>query len=402
MLLRIDPVQRWLVANARTVLVVAVGAGLLMAALWPGGGLIDMQVYQAGAQAWLHGDPLYSRGVLGSMFFTYPPFAAVFFAPLAVIPLPVLCVLWVAGNLCLLWMIVRRCREVVGLPPELTLVFAGLAVWLEPVRTSLLLGQINLVLLGLVVFDLCRSRSSKWTGVGVGLAAALKLTPLLFVVYLLFARRWREAWTALATFAVTVVIGLLLVPEAAHYWFGGVFGDSTRVGPVLNWSDQSIHGMLARVLGESPSKLPWLLVGGVVAVAGCGVAALVDRRGDRVLAIGLAGMTACAVSPFSWEHHWVWFIPVIIALAARGLPWWVPGLVFLAGLALPTALPPMDFVHGMPTGLISADFLDGAPAFLVRNVYVWTLIALLVGIGMRYGRRRLAGSRRSAERAQPA
>jgi alpha-1,2-mannosyltransferase len=98
----------------------------------------------------------------------------------------------------------------------------------------------------------------------------------------------------------------------------------------------------------------------------------------------------------------VWFVPVIIALAARGLPWWVPGLVFLAGLAVPTDLPPLDFGHGMPTGLISLDSLGGPVAFFVRNIYVWTLVALLVGLGMRYRRRRLAGSRRSAERAQPA
>ncbi|EWM17571.1 membrane protein [Kutzneria sp. 744] len=284
---------------------------------------------------------------------------------------------------------------------QLALVFAA-ALWLEPVRTSLLLGQINIVLLALVAFDLCRRRSSKWTGVGVGLAAAVKLTPLLFVVYLLFARRFREAAVATATFVATVVIGLLIVPEAAHYWLGGVFGDSTRVGPVLNWSNQSIHGMLARLLGEPESKLPWMLLGGAVAVAATFLAGVVDRRGDRVLAIGLAGMTACAVSPFSWEHHWVWFIPVIIALAARGLPWWIPGLVFLAGLAMPTQLPPVDFGHGMNTGFLAWDWLDGFGAFAVRNMYVWVLLALLVGIGMRYGRRRLAGSLRSAERVQPA
>jgi alpha-1,2-mannosyltransferase len=402
MLLRIDPVQRWLVANARAVAVVAVGAALLTTVLWPGGGLIDMQVYRAGAQTWLHGGPLYSRGVLGPMFFTYPPFAAVFFTPLALVPLPVLCVLWMAGNLALLWLIVRRCQQAVGLPPELALVFAGVAVWLEPVRTSLMLGQINIVLLGLVVCDLCRSRPSRWTGVGVGLAAAVKLTPLIFVVHLLLARRWREAGTALATFAATVVVGLLLAPEAALYWRGGVFADSTRVGPVLNWSNQSLHGLLARALGEAGSTGPWLLAGAAVGLAGTLLAAVVDRRGDRVLAVGLTGMTACAVSPFSWEHHWVWFVPVVIALAARGLSWWIPGLVFLAGAAIPTGLPPLDFGHGIPTGLVSADVLGGVAAFLVRNIYVWTLVALLSGFGMRYGRKRLAGSHRSAERAQPA
>ncbi|EWM17572.1 glycosyltransferase 87 family protein [Kutzneria sp. 744] len=217
MLLRIDPVQSWLVANARTVFAVAVAAALVMGVLWPGGGLIDMRVYQAGAQTWLQGGPLYSQPVLGPMEFTYPPIAAVLFAPLAVLPLPMLCVVWVLGNVALLWMIVKRCVEAVGLPPQLALVFAAAALWLEPVRTSLLLGQINIVLLALVAFDLCRRRSSKWTGVGVGLAAAVKLTPLLFVVYLLFARRFREAAVATATFVATVVIGLLIVPEAAHY-----------------------------------------------------------------------------------------------------------------------------------------------------------------------------------------
>jgi alpha-1,2-mannosyltransferase len=402
MLLRIDPVQRWLAANARTIFAVGLAAALVMGALWPGGGLIDMQVYQAGAQTLLHGGPLYSKPVLGPMEFTYPPIAAVLFLPLAVLPLPVLGVLWVAGNLGLLWLIIRRCQERVGLPPELALVFAIAALWLEPVRTTLLLGQINLALLGVVVFDLCRNKRSKWAGVGVGLAAAVKLTPLLFVVYLVFARRFREATVAMATFVATVVIGLLIVPEAAHYWLGGVFGDSTRVGPVLNWSNQSLHGMLARVLGEPESKLPWLAVAGVVALAGTFLAGLVDRRGDRVLAIGLAGLTACAVSPFSWEHHWVWFIPVIIGLAGKRISWWAPGLVFLAAFAMPTGLPPVDFRHGMPTGFLSWNFLPEPIEFFVCNMYPWVLVALLVGVGMRYGRQWLAGSRRSAERVQPA
>jgi alpha-1,2-mannosyltransferase len=171
---------------------------------------------------------------------------------------------------------------------------------------------------------------------------------------------------------------------------------------VLNWSNQSLHGMLARVLGEPESKLPWMALAGVVALAGTFLAGLADRRGDRVLAIGLCGLTACAVSPFSWEHHWVWFIPVIIGLAAKRISWWAPGLVFLAALAMPTDLPPLDFTHGMPTGFISWDWLPEPIAFLVRNMYPVVLVTLLVGIGMRYGRQRLAGSRRSAERVQPA
>ncbi|HEY0499524.1 MAG TPA: glycosyltransferase 87 family protein [Kutzneria sp.] len=320
-----------------------VGAAVLMFVLWLSGGLIDMQVYRAGAQALVTGRPLYSQGVLGPMMFTYPPFAAIFFIPLAVIPYPVLCGLWIVGNLVLLWQIMRRCTAVVGLP-------------------------------------------SKCAGVGIGLAAAIKLTPLIFVTYLLFARRWREAGVAVATFAVTVVLGILLVPEAMHYWIGGVFGDSSRVGPVLSWSDQSIHGMLARVLGEPQSGPPWLLLGGVVGLAGTAVAGAIDRRGDRVLALGLVGMTAAAVSPFSWEHHWVWFLPVIIALAAR-LPWYGPALVFLAGAAVPTDLLSIDWSHGMPTGIISINF-EGPVAFVIRNSYPLTIMALITALAAPLVRRR--------------
>jgi alpha-1,2-mannosyltransferase len=395
--LKEKPVKSWLTGHARAVFRVGLAAAVLMEVLWPSGGQIDMRVYQAGADALLHGRPLYSHGVLGTMDFTYPPFAAIFFVPLAALWLPILHVVWALGNLTLLLLIVRRFQERLGLAPELTLAFVGIALWLEPVRTSLVLGQINVILLGLVVFDLCRKRPSMWAGVGVGLAAGLKLTPLIFVVYLLFARRWREAGVALATFAATVLMGLLFVPEAGLYWFGGTFGDSSRIGPLLSWSDQSIHGMIARLVGQRGSTIPWVLVGGAVALAGTAIAGMVDRRGDRVLALGLSGMTAAAVSPFSWEHHWVWFLPVIMAVAARGWAWYLP---FLACVAVPTDLPPVDFRHGMPTGVISIDF-EGPVAFLIRNSYVITTIALLVFVAVQARRRPLTPSPPRRSRSLP-
>lgn len=375
-----EPGTPWLVRNARVILVVTFTAAVTMQALWPYGNQVDMQVYQAAADALLNGRPLYSQGVLGGMHFTYPPFAAVLFLPLAVVWLPLLHVVWALGNLTLLTLIVRRGCSRFDLPPEMTVVFLGLALWLDPIRTSLDLGQINILLLGLVVFDLCRRRPSRWAGVGVGLAAGLKLTPLIFVVYLLFARRWREAAVALSTFAVTVGIGLLFVPEATQYWIGGIFGDSSRIGPLAHWYDQSIHGMLARVLGQPQSTVCWLLLGGGVALVGTASAALVDRRGDRLLALGLCGMTACAVSPFSWDHHWVWLLPVIIAFAGHQWHWWT---VVLTCFAWPTALLPIDFRHSMPTGIFSIEF-EGPLAFLVRNTFVWTLVAVLAVVLMRY------------------
>ena len=71
-----------------------------------------------------------------------------------------------------------------------------LTVALEPIRTTLVIDQINIVLLALVTWDLLRTKQSRWTGVGIGIAAGIKLTPLIFIPYLLLTKRFRRPLAA--------------------------------------------------------------------------------------------------------------------------------------------------------------------------------------------------------------
>ncbi len=122
------------------------------------------------------------------------------------------------------------------------------ATGLDPVRTTLYLGQINLVLLALVVGDLLGRPESRWRGVGVGLAAAVKLTPLLFVVYLLVTGRRRAAATAVGVFAAAGVLGFLLAPaDSVDYWLHGTFAAADRISDVAGLSNHSLNGLLARL-----------------------------------------------------------------------------------------------------------------------------------------------------------
>lgn len=326
-------------------------------------GLVDLEVYRAGAMAFLHGRDIYlAHPRLVPLPFTYPPFAAVFFVPVGVLPD------WLArGAISLLsggalvfsvvaslrlaapsWSF--RARATVGLA------VAGATPLIEPVRDTFRLGQVNLLLMALVLADLVAILSAggggadrggadrdgtlqqlataasaavacphavrrpRWLppGVLIGLATAVKLTPGIFILYLFVVRRTREALIAMgAAVAATLAAAVLMPSESAHYWRHLVF-DDRRIGSPGNVWNQSLRGALARLSGSPDgAHLLWLAVAVAVVVAGLALAVEVHRGGEALLGLGLAALTGLLVSPISWNHHWVWSIPLAIGLVRR-------------------------------------------------------------------------------------
>jgi alpha-1,2-mannosyltransferase len=325
-------------------------------ALWPDAHalLIDLQVYRAGGEHVLAGAPLYAGGVLLDLPFVYPPFAAVLFAPLALLPLGLLKALWTGAGIALLAYVVHRCAPRAGLPVAVLL--AVVATALDPVRTTLYLGQINIVLLALVVGDLLGRSDSRWRGVGVGVAAAVKLTPLLFVAYLLATRRWRAAATALATFVAAAGLGFLFAPaDSVAFWFEGTFLAADRISDVAGPSNHSLNGLVARL---GAVGLPWLAAAAVLGVVTVALAVRAHRSGDEVLAVTLCGLASAALAPFAWSHHYVWVVPLAVLLGARAVAgdrWAAAGLVGVLAVtaALVTAVPGPHVGPIPATGLIS-------------------------------------------------
>jgi alpha-1,2-mannosyltransferase len=193
---------------------------------------------------------------------------------------------------------------------------AAVGLWLEPVAMTLFFGQINLVLLALVVGDLALPDRIKGKGIGIGLAAGIKLTPLIFIPYLLFTRRVRAAAVSALTFAVTVGLGFALLPRASAVYWGGKFA---RLGSrSFHLDDQSLHGVILRLTHAGPdAHAYWLVVAVVVGIAGFATAILASRRGHELLGLVVCAATGLLVSPISWSHHYVYVIPAL-ALAAYG------------------------------------------------------------------------------------
>ena len=282
--------------------------------------MADALVYQAEGEAVLDGRDLYGFTVTEwHLPATYPPFAALLFTPMAWLPPAALKAAFLTGNTLLTACLVHLSARLVGLRagPATLGAATALALWLEPVFQTLLFGQINLALACLVLWDLTRPAGTRARGAAVGIAAGIKLTPAVFIAYLLLTGRRREVATATAALAGTVLVGALLLPAAsADFWLRRLW-ETGRVGKPWIVDNQSLQGMIARALGDPAPGPAWWLPALLTAAGGLCLAA--RAAGDRH-GIPLTAMTALLVSPVSWSHHWVWCVPLIVVLVADGRP----------------------------------------------------------------------------------
>ena len=223
------------------------------------------------------------------------------------------------------WWLVAPVARRHGVSPWFAVALAVPAVLAsEPVRETLGEGQLNMFIFALVLADVVALRRGRaWAGVGIGLAAALKLTPALFLVFLVLIGRRRAAVVAAGTALGATLLAFAVDPgDSWDYWTSTLW-DTSRVGRLVNPWNQSILGLLAHVSDPAqPSRLLWALLAAGVAVLGLVRAVRVYRRGDDLAAVTLAGLTACLVSPISWVHHLYWVIPAVVLLAdvAAGTP----------------------------------------------------------------------------------
>ncbi|MCG3755661.1 MULTISPECIES: glycosyltransferase 87 family protein [unclassified Amycolatopsis] len=314
------------------VVVIAALAGIAVFR-WLGGAPlgVDSAVYRAGALAVLRGQPLYEpllaldpKSAL-ELPFTYPPSAALLFLPLAALPAHFAWLLIAVGSVLALWSVSRRFAR------ERPLLALCLLPVLEPVWRMISLGQINGVLMAMVVLDALPVRNRRSGGMLIGLAAAVKLTPLIFVPYLLLTGRRADAWRALATFLGVSAAGALLLPgDSIRYWTSAML-DNRNAG-TLDWVlDQSLHGMFARF---GATSLGWYAASAAVCLlAGALLVREFHRRGDPRAALLVTAGCGLLVSPLSWTHHWIWAVPLVGFLSGKRAGLICAGAVF-SGIAL--------------------------------------------------------------------
>jgi alpha-1,2-mannosyltransferase len=287
---------------------------------------LDLDVYMTAGRAVWHGLDLYSPDVHVRQYgFTYPPFAAVLFALPAKLPFSAALVLMTSASLLSLAIVIKLSAP--GLVAALYRPQVGAAVLAvaamivcEPVRATLWDGQINLILAALIMWDLLATgpaRQRSWRGALIGVAAGIKLTPAIFVLYLLVRRRFRESAAAVAGFMATIAIGWLLLPDdSGRFWFHKLY-DSSGIGDESRASN--ILGALLRTMDRPPAVAIWVVLSIPTLIVGLVAARHVSETGREAYAVGIVGVTGCLISPVTWTHHWVWCIPWLAGVGATAL-----------------------------------------------------------------------------------
>lgn len=297
--------------------------------------LVDLHVYVDGSAALLRND-LYGFTYAEQtpdfpLPFTYPPFAALLFFPLHYLPFTLVGVCWQAATMVAMYLLIKLALDLVidfrgdsesprirgqgtrGEWSRVAMLWTALALWTEPVRTTLDYGQVNVFL---ALAALLAIRSARWWIAGglVGLAAGVKLTPAITGLYFVATKRWKAAAFSAVTFAATVVVSYLVLGQQAKTYFTTLLGDADRIGPVGSVWNQSLRGTMSRIAGRDvDSSFIWLA--GVLVVAVLAFVAWRNLRvGDRLGTLLVVQLLGLSVSPISWSHHWVWVLPMLVWL----------------------------------------------------------------------------------------
>ncbi|WP_376776349.1 glycosyltransferase 87 family protein [Allocatelliglobosispora scoriae] len=363
------------------VLLVAVALGF-DAAFAQRHGFFDLNVYWGAINYWTSGQgELYDFIRPASTYgFTYPPFAAIAMLPMVLVSWPVAIVLasiatFAATGLVIWWLLAEGRGRAGWFPVAIAL---ALLMAFEPLRETFLFGQVNMLLVALVGADLLFGlrRGRWWAGVGIGLATAIKLTPGVFIIYLLVTGRIKAAFVAMGSAAGATLLAAAIAPDAAREFFTSAIWDTDRIGRLSFVSNQSLQGLVARLDDAHPSKLLWL----VLVLATLAVWIVRSRRavaaGDEATGFALTGIVGCLISPVTWIHHLVWLIPAILLLVKRGAErrdWRLLGLAAAVYVLLSSRvvwLFDADYGLGWP--------VTGVAGVLGSNAYVWICLALLL------------------------
>lgn len=314
---------------------------------FPNEPMVDLDVYQRAGDAVRHGRRIYDD-VDSQLVFTYPPFAALVATVIAPFTGWIGRFLWTLATLtALIGVVLLSFRPLLARCPDdwRPLAAGGLtavALATHPFVEHIFFGQVNVFLVLLCLIDVLVLRHRAARGALVGVASALKLTPAVFAIYFWATGRRRAALTAVGSAAGCTALAAVILPSASvDFWTRVIYEGQRIAGSITYTSNQSLLGLVSRVVPDGFGTGVWVIAAVAVAAIGITRGRAAFFAGDERGGFAMTALLAVLLSPIAWIHHFVWFVPVIGALIADGrdrrrviaaaaitvllllrLPWW--------------------------------------------------------------------------------
>jgi alpha-1,2-mannosyltransferase len=363
---------------------------------------VDMIIYRSGVRAFLEGGEMYSVPMYAgdlALPFIYPPFGALILVPLSIFDVihsdlagDIMIMVSSALIIACLWFVLGAVAR--GSVDKLSLAALTAATWpvallIEPVWLNSGFAQINVVIMALVILDLVPRKRFLPQGSLIGIAAAIKITPLAMLLFFLLRRDFRAILVAGASALLATGVAALIRWDATVDYFSTVLlgmGTDSEFGvSTVYQSNSSLKGMLMRWwtsdaaldANSTLTNVIWLVAALLTIVLGGWLMVALFRRDMLVDAALVNALIMLLISPVSWSHHWIWLTLILPVLAWRCLtvlraPVALSALVF-TWAALVLTQPP-KWWYG---DAIDVHYLTGVEKFLVSD-FVWLGIAVLV------------------------
>jgi alpha-1,2-mannosyltransferase len=318
------------VAGVFALLVLATTIGLIWAAFWAGPKpyyFFDIDFYRQAVLMVMRG----TKTMYEAM--AYPPFAYLLLWWLPSVPMVLGDQIWTAVTFAVIVVVAvvlaMRAMEARGqdwrtnrwgLVTRACLSAALLTISM-PVASQLTCGQLSLLVLALAFLDVAGVVPRRFQGVLVGLAAAIKITPMIFAVYYLVTGQRRQAAVALGSFGAFTAFGALFFPQATLEFWTRLTGTGQEVDPTLVFN-LGIRSFLARIsLDLIHTSWLWEGLGLVLMIATLWRARRLHRRGDVMEAVLIVGAAAIVVPPNALPHYFIWLPMAAIWLVLTGSKW---------------------------------------------------------------------------------
>ena len=243
-----------------------------------------------------------------------------------------------------------------------------------------MLGQVNIILALMIVADLTMDLPLP-RGILVGLAAAIKVTPIILIPYLFLTRQGRAGVRSIASFLAAALLAVAFNASTSWSYWTHYIRDPQRAG-MLSWvGNQGVLGATERMLGHTVTTPTTFVIVVTVGVLGLLVAAGAYRRSSPVLGLLVVEATESLASPVSWSHHFIWMVLLVAWLALaedrpRAGEWYALGVAVLLWAA------PYWWVPHGP----SVRFAGRGWLLPVGNAYVLVCIVLVLGAAVRVAR----------------